>query len=276
MLFTAGEVQLIESYPVYSAGSSTYYYSSLQAGAANTKGSYTTLIASTPFDGVLMVQPFRESAAGAYLYDIAIGTGDEVIWENIPWHATSLSYRAQFDNQCSFPTFIPKGTVVKGRVQCSGASQYLYVRSYILPTTMDRNAYPSIVHTYGADETSSEGTEIDPGGTTETKGSYTQITSATTHPYQGFRFAITRSGGNVNLTTCAWHIDVAFGASSSEEVIIADFRGAQGTTADHNGPNLSPIFPIPIPEGTRIAMRASCDITDATDRVFDTIFYGIG
>jgi len=40
-------------------------------------------------------------------------------------------------------------------------------------------------------------------------------------------------------------------------------------------PVLGP-FPVAIPSGSRIAARAQCNISDATDRLFDVAVYGVG
>ena len=275
MWLHSGEICYSIGYPIHSDGVGTYGATIVASATPYTKGTFVSMINSTPFDGLLYVQPFRESAAGRKLIDIGIGVTGDVLWENLPNQATSLGYRSNFNTAFSFPTLIPQGSVVRARCSASTGSTQLYLKAYLLPLTHDRLDYPSIVHTYGADTASCEGLAIDPGGTVETKGDYTEITSATTHPYQGFRFALSVSN-EYSIDNYTWHLDIALGAASSEQVIISNYRASSGSTHDQITPRFSPIFPITIPEGTRVAARASCSGNDSLNRMVDIIFYGIG
>lgn len=129
--------------------------------------------------------------------------------------------------------------------------------------------------------------KIDPGGTANTKGSYTEIsvsgTNAANNVIQGdslgqsYDWLGMRFGENWNnaqtVQNRLW--DVAHGAASSETIFAADFwdrldaleRVALGTEIVW--------VPWGRASGDRISARMQCDITDANDRIGSLCLFGL-
>jgi hypothetical protein len=83
-------------------------------------------------------------------------------------------------------------------------------------------------------------------------------------------------GNRVNTarTSCFWLVDFAIGGAGSEKIVIPDFLVRGHVSSDDVYPMWSPFMPMAIPAGTRIAARAQCSITDATDRLIEVMMYG--
>ena len=185
--------------------------------------------------------------------------------------AASRNYADAF----TFPVHIPAGTRISARQQGKAGSSITYIEIYCLGS----NNYLSIpqqskITTYGADESDSGGVSIDPGGTANTLGAYSEITASCGN-IKSFFFAV---GQQVNTarTDAYFHLDISVGAAGSEVVVLPGYTLLADSGLDMVSPVWSPIFPISIPAGTRISARASCSINDATDRLIDLIVYGIG
>lgn len=101
---------------------------------------------------------------------------------------------------------------------------------------------------FGTVTTSSNGTALT-GGANNTKGSYTQLTASTTLDICALAVCLQET----NNTTRHCAVDIAVGASGSENVIISNLF-VEGGTNGANGQDY--LFPINIPAGTRISARA--------------------
>jgi hypothetical protein len=105
--------------------------------------------------------------------------------------------------------------------------------------------------TYGAVTATGQGSVL-------TFGSYTQITSSTTRDYDGIilnaNFLFPES---TLVTNCEITIDVAIGASGSEQILCDKLRLPQ-TYGDLSAwVSISTYLPIAVPRGSRIALRAN-------------------
>ena len=119
-----------------------------------------------------------------------------------------------------------------------------------------------------------DGTVIDPGGTAHTKGSWTEIVSSTTEQYNGF--FLSHSRYDWRITGSIYGVfDIGFGASSSEVVICANLPYYRQNSGYLISPFFTPIFPIKIPAGTRIAARAAGSNTSAGQREIDLVVHAI-
>jgi hypothetical protein len=219
------------------------------------------------------------SAAGnVFLTDIGIGasSSEVVLWGNMPhWAKISVNQRATLDNWWHFPTIIPAGSRLSTRCQADGTNKGMSVTMMLFPVTFQSRSYPSAVIEMGADEASSEGTEIDPGGTVDTKGDWVELTASSTHLFKGLKMGFTTSGRNVNMSACYMRFDIGIGSEGNEEVLISNFPLNVSGVRDSHTPRNTPLFPVSIPKGTRISVRAACTINDATDRLEDVILYGV-
>lgn len=116
-----------------------------------------------------------------------------------------------------------------------------------------------------------QGIDVDPGGTANTKGAYSELIASTSIDYDYFVLCLGLSNNN-NMTNGRFLIDIATGAASSEVVLIENIPYSQDSS-ENGSPPFIPFWE-PIPSGTRIAVRAQCDITDAADRIFDAAITG--
>lgn len=243
------------------------------SGSANTKGSYAELIAATAFISSWIWVMIDDVAAGVdYLIDIAIGgAGSEVvICSNLYAGAGtgSINYGWYL-----FPIQVPAGVRLSARCQASTASSVARVSAMLFAGEFDTGSMLQKLNTMGDATADSGGTSIDPGGTVNTKGSYTQIVSSTPRPIKSLVIAFGNQANNVRSSQ-SWLVDIAIGGSGSEKVILPNIAINASTSPDIVTPQVTPPLPVNIPAGTRIAARAQSDGNDATDRLFDVILYG--
>lgn len=114
--------------------------------------------------------------------------------------------------------------------------------------------------------TSVPGTNVTASGSIHTKGSYTQLISSTTYDWHGFWL----HAGNTGTSGAATDVllDIAIGASSSEQIILPDWMVGWATNSSGSYKHLwVPLF---IPRGTRIAAR--CQALIASDVVNVLVF----
>jgi len=261
---TVGEVASSSSMTVITA-----------SATANTKGSYTQIVASTAFDStwmMLIVRGFGTSRG--FLLDLAIGAAasEKVIISNLLLGSSG--------NGClpgtygPFPISIPAGTRIAARLQSTTGSSTAQIEVVLGASGFADDAPLGIVTTYGADTSDSGGTQVDPGGTINTKGTWSEITSSTSREIKALCIAIGNQS-NSAPGNASWLFDIGIGAGGSEKVVLADlYLVTTSSFAAQLIPNAF-AFPISIPSGTRLSARAQCVINDATDRLFDVALYGV-
>lgn len=244
-------------------------------GSNNVKGNYAELIAATAFEAsFILIMLDDQVAAVDYLIDIAVGAGgsEVIIASNLlaTGGTGSIVYGAHY----MIPIKIPAGSRLAARCQCSTGSSAIRVSAllfgggFLAPETL------SLVTTYGDNTADSGGVSVDPGGTINTKGAYSQITASTTYQIRWLIIAIGNQLNNVR-TSQSWLIDIAVGAAASEVVLLPNITLNCSTSPDIITPQTICMIPIKIPAGTRLSVRAQSDGNDATDRLFDVILYGV-
>lgn len=242
--------------------------------SANTKGSYTQLIASTGFDAngiIIMLDDM--TAAVDYLIDIAVGAAASEVVKISNLLATGGTGSIVYGAYYYFPIRIAAGSRISARCQCSTGGNIIRVSALLLGNSMQGAEGLAVVTPYGDTTADSGGISIDPGGTVNTKGSYTQITASTTYPIRFLVFAIGNQLNNIR-TSQSWLVDIAVGAAASEVVKIPNIPLNCSTSPDIITPQTMCI-PVNIPAGTRLSVRAMSDGNDATDRLFDIVLYGV-
>lgn len=244
---------------------------SVTTGAANTKGSYAELAASTSYDaqGFFVTAGKASDTATDTLFDIAIGAAasEQIIIGNL--FGSGKNDRA-LRYYCSIP--IPAGSRIAARAQSVSATVTARI-GLTLCAKHPKGVQKGRITTYGANTADSGGVSIDPGATLNTKGAYSEIVASTTYDHDGFILALSEQNNYVR-SAASYLVDVAVGAAGSEIVYAPDqivFQSAGGDTFD---PAVL-FLPFAVPAGSRIAIRAQANITDATDRTFDAILYGI-
>jgi hypothetical protein len=242
------------------------------AGANNTKSAYVQAVASAPFTSnqAIIHWQFTQSLSRTCLLDIATGAAasETVVVPNLlnEGNAGSTSWVGK---SWDLPLSIPMGSRIAARYQINDITGGLTPNSGPQITLSAGGGRPGITSftNYGAATSTSRGTQVDPGGTIDTKGSYSQMTASTAAVSQSITLCMTGIG-NTAPTSSRWKIDIATGAAASEVVLIPDLLyTAAGTVFRYQGSGQT--FPTYIPASTRIAVRASSGINDATDRLID-------
>jgi len=248
----------------------------VSSSSANTKGSWTEVIATTNFiSNYLWFTGAWTTGGRQYLVDIAIGsTGNEkTILSNL--HITGSTSNTSRCGYCyAFPIYIPSGEKISVRCQSNGTSQGFWASIGL--STMSFLTLPGFnkVITYGANTGDSGGTSVDPGGTSGTKGSWVEFSAATEMNIAGILMGIGNAGNNVP----GWgqgYIDIGIGASSSEKVVIPDLTHYMTYENQSRNPSQTPLIPCAIPKGSRLVVRADSEVVDATDRLIDVILYAV-
>jgi len=250
------------------------YYTTVTAGAANTKGSFAT-IGTCPagWGGVPTVVIHGTSAdTGTYLIDFIVASSFADVVTNFFFSMpTTQGYQEHFT--VTFPIRVTAGATLQARCQADGGSDVLWMSTIFHPIgAFNSSQVLSQSVTWGANASGqTRGTELDPGTSADTKpATFTQIIAATAQDIKGFMICAGRSAVGSYFES-NFMLDIAVGASSSEVVIVEDFGLVAHVNGDCPLPRVSPFFPIPIPAGTRISARVQCDATDIAWRLIDIV-----
>lgn len=240
-------------------------------GTVHTKGSWVQLIASTSFaaDGIVVKAAIVLVAVGQHLTDIGIGAAasEQVLLPDLFSQWATLPSPALY----VLPIRIPAGTRISARTQSNATTSQIVVSGQIFQGGWDMPRLGRLT-AYGVNTADTGGTQVDPGGTIHTKGSWSELVASTAHRTRHLSIAF---GGQNNLvrTTANQLLDVGIGAGGSEVVLIPNIFVYQNLSTDSFHPLVTQ-YPCDIPAGTRIAVRAQSSITDATDRLFDVMAWG--
>lgn len=232
-------------------------------GTANTKGSWNQIIASTSSDISLIWLSFSGGTNGSTdqgtLLDIAVGaSGSEAAV------VQDIACGGMFPNNPALsipiPVVIPSGSRVSMRAQCGVAGrQFLTNATY--HRTNDLQTLPRSLDVIGSSTANSRGVAM-----SGASGTWVQITSSTSQPYQGF-VIVPSMGGTSGLGNVAVRLTLGYGAAGSEaEIGSINFTSGgialipRPTYNDFNWP-----IGFPLPAGQRLAIKH--DIAANPDRV---------
>lgn len=261
----------------------------ITASTVNTKGSWVQLVASSAIDACWIVVAcdgeYTYDASGNPTFGIDIGIGpsgsEQVIIANLTNTGFSTAVTQCSDVRWAFPCQIASGTRIAARMASSNSSaDELAIQVTLFDggwNVMEGSS--GFVDTYGFVSGSTIGTAIDPGGTANTKGSYSQLTASTSYDLLGFILGYdTQAQTTGSTSTFQVLLDIAVGAGGSEIVILPNIplTICKSTTRLFNiSPWKTAFLPIAIPAGTRIAARAQASVNTATARVFGLTLYGV-
>lgn len=165
------------------------------------------------------------------------------------------------------PVNIASGTRIAIRAEASSANaDFDYV--LILASDWPSGISPESVEDYGVTlGGANKGTQIDPGGTANTEGSWTEITPAASADSGIAKFSIFM-GRNVNniMSNYSWLVDIGIGSPGGQTAVIENIY-IESTAADLVAPLTLPLFIGDDIAGQRIWARAQCSGIDATDRL---------
>lgn len=246
------------------------------SASTNTKGSWVECFASTPFPALGIDVSIAATLNGNSdrLVDIGIGAASSelVIIGDLP--APNIADRCMY--HAFFPLMIPEGSRLSHRSAATVASQGTLVgMTLVAGGFIGQHASAQVCTTLGAVAADSGGTGIDPGGTAGTKGSWVQVPASTVTD-KPFRWLGIGLGNQANAARASgsFLMDVAIGAAGSEQIILENLHINSQTNGEMLPWFIGP-FPVYIPEGSQLSARASSSLIDATDRLFDVIFYGL-
>jgi hypothetical protein len=258
---------------INSSGASTVQSAAAVANATpHTKAtSWTPLIASTTADIHLLTLETSQStqapgADSSTLIDVGIGAAasETAIIPNIPFGYLGASGRYEI------PVYIPAGSRISLRSQSVTGSKSvtIYARGFTLPNSLIPATY---VINYGADTATSHGVSLGAAGATNTKTSWTIITSATTERLMAIAVGI-QGNAQTTMANAGFLLDIGLG---STEVVIpaaADMGGLGNSTEGYQFLATPTLCPVDIPEGTRISARYQ---TANTSNQIDVVVLGI-
>lgn len=230
------------------------------SATAHTKGAYAQLIAATAraYDGFFLHANWESNGGTVYpelLFDLAIGpaASEQVILPNIPV-SESLFY---FQSQSLFlPLYLPRGVRVAARAQQLGTTGHTELGVWLSGiASHPRNppGYQRATHE-GVSTATTRLTSITPSYGAES--AWVQVTAASTHRcVQLYLLLQAGVGATAGKGASRLHLDIGIGAAAAEQVLvenIAVFGSGTGVlTQQWYGP-----FPVDIPAGTRLAVRA--------------------
>lgn len=239
---------------------------------ADTKGAYTQIVASTAFEASGLLIQMGAANVNEYLVDFSVGAGgsEQIIVPDLHYGNPSRRIGGNYFINIS----VPAGSRVAARSQGGSGGDLIDVQVYLLGSNFMQAPRYHRCTAYGAAAADSGGVGIDPGAVANTKGAYSEIVASTTNNIKEILIVI-GEGGNSVRSASSWLMDIAIGAGGSEKIRIPDLSFGCSIQGDDLEPFIFGPFKVSIPSGTRLAIAAQCDITDAADRLFDAIIYGV-
>jgi hypothetical protein len=177
-----------------------------------------------------------------------------------------------------FPFVVPAGTRIAANCRSNVASETVQCNVMLFDDAFGSVTGGGATDTYGFNTAASLGTQIDPGASANTKGSYVQITASTTYDLAGFFLGFDGTGNTPGSLANAISMDVGVGSAGNEVIVLPDFPlvASQTNAPRHSmNPGSTPYFPIKIPAGSRIAIRAQSTTASSPSRLFGVTFYGV-
>lgn len=251
--------------------------------SANTLGTYTDVLASgftNDVDGFYL--QLQQTGVGVTAFDalcdLAIGAGGSekvILSKMICCNGGTAVANGSY---IWWPIPIKAGVRVAARLQDTSGANVVDFALIGISNGFLAPSHEGTAVTYGASAATSKGVSIDPGGSANTKGSWVEITSATSqyHRYLTVGVGNLANAGQSASTTL---IDIGIGSAGNEVVLIPNIacRTLVATTGlGMITPNMIGPFPVELPEGTRLSVRGQCSSTDSTDRKFSSALYGVG
>ena len=246
------------------------------SATAHTKGAWTQIVASTPFDAVAVLVQIQHPGAliSPCLLDLGVGAAasEIVVAADLQCHSggdrTDYSYLLRLS--------IPEATRIAARCQSAVASQTLHVTVTLLGQGFLPSAGLGRLETWGAVTTGSTGTVVDAGATANTKGAWVQLIASTGFDTEDLLLAFDHDETGFPAATRTFLLDIGLGAAAAEQVVIDNLAVALSASDNAFLPRTLGPVPCRIPAGTRVAARCQCSIATAGQREINLIAYGVG
>jgi len=239
-------------------------------GSAGVKGSYVEFISSTARESSLITLSVANLTVDSN-FEIFIAVGavaSEVDQFSISYWGNGEADFSYQTPAVTFPFTIASGARVS--IACMSTDSSAVVECSVALSDDDSFGTSTEATLVGA--SGGQGTDVDPGGTANTKGSWTELVSSSPHDFDFLVICLGRSNNNVTNTRSKTLVDIGTGSAASEVVLVPNVMSVN-TTAETG--NVWYSIYAPIPSGTRIAARAQCTDIDATDRILDVSILGV-
>ena len=264
---------------LYSEATSSGTRGTVITGSAstNTKSSWVELVSSTTSISsglIVYVRQVNGSILGSGLMvDIGIGAAasEVVLIESLKINNGQQSGDSIYG--WYFPISVSEGERLSARVQSNEASMNASVYIIQVNGSFRTQSMAAKVIALGDNTGTTNGTTIDPGASNNTKGSWVEISSSTSTDLYGFNFSLGTDNNAATGGTVGFFVDIAVGGSGSEAVIAGDI----GMCINNREQSAYQSFycDVPIPAGSRIAVRGQSSSNNATQRIFDIIIHGV-
>ena len=251
-------------------GSSAGAYLDVPTTTANVKGAWFELCAALPVaSDLLSVYIGGGSVPAYYQIDIGIGAaGAEVpIIQNL-LHRSDSDY-AVHGHVYDIRIPLAAGTRIVVR-QCNNVGSARQPRVAVVSRCSRGAGRPAPVArftSYGASAFSA-GTDVDPGGTIQTKGAWVQFTAACTYPVRLASFSVVQQSGFVFQS---FRFDIGVGAAGAEVAVGKDLPLHVADLGRGIPPGTGWVD-VNIPAGTRLSMRCAGD-SNAANRIPNLVLH---
>lgn len=230
--------------------------------------SYSQLIAATSFPYCGFLLNVAHVAATQALVTVALGgSGSEKVLiddlEFVDSTTPDISGSSIF-----LPIHVPAGSRLAAKASAASS-----VTANLIGVGVGSPSGRGFAGASAMGSNGTKGTQIDPGGTANTKGSWTQITASTAEDYAALMMIVGSNAATVH-NTANFLVDIGVGGSGSEVVLVPNLYTHSNNTNDFYQPRCFGPFPCDIPAGSRLSIRAQSSTNQATNRLFDAILYG--
>lgn len=235
----------------------------LDGPAANTKGDYVELEASTSADAVgLLINVSRPNDNNVrFAFDIALGAAaSEVVL------IADLGFRTDARQQTSFNIFIPcnipAGSRVSARCQSILSTSSFDVSCMLL---IGSSATATVTDTLNFDSAQSGGDFVDLGPVSaNVKTAYLELNASTSEAYTSVILIVVPFLASATDSTML--LDLATGAAASETDVLSNIAFSIDASADMDMIQIGPI-PLNVAAGSRLSARLQGSVAGAGDGV---------
>ena len=239
---------------------------------ANTKGNWFQLEDALLFECMGFWFDCDTDGSDAHYIDFGIGpaASEVVIAENLLIGET----RIKTANGWWCPLYIPKGERVAVRQQATSTTSDTHVgfHPYSMQRGMVNSMLGSKIISLNLVTSNTRTVEYDAGGSTNTKGSYTQITASLSDDVIAMCYT-TDTDNDASTVDVDKLFDFAIGAAASEVILMPDLPVRSEAGFDDDTPYNTPWIPCSIPAGTRLAYRGQHGAGNAVDRDLHIAFH---
>lgn len=241
------------------------------SATANTKGSWVELVTSTAYDADGILISLRSSGSGiSWLFDFGVGgAGSEVVIAANFLFAQDTGIIGYFH----LPVSVPAGTRIAARSQGSTGSSTPILRAHLIRGGLWSPPSAGRIVTLGANTADSGGATVDCGASANTLGAWSELSSAVPDDIAGLWLNLGNRNNTAATLAATFRIQLGVGAAASENPVWGPVEFLSGLSS--YGPLPAVWWPVAIPAGERLAVRCQSNITDATDRKFDAVAYGL-